>query len=38
MLLKTRDVELGSDFCSEHADTFRRDFHPDLRAGYARLN
>lgn len=28
----------GADFGAEHADTFRRDLHPDLRADYVLAN
>ena len=31
MNLALRGIE--ADFGPEHADTFRRDLHPDLRAG-----
>ena len=29
---------IGADFGPEHADTFRRDLHPDLRADYVLAN
>ena len=34
MNLALRGIE--ADFGPEHADTFRRDLHPDLRADYSR--
>jgi len=36
MNLALRGIE--ADFGSEHADTFRRDLHPDLRADYVLAN
>jgi type I restriction enzyme M protein len=36
MNLAIRGIE--ADFGSEHADTFRRDLHPDLRADYVLAN
>lgn len=36
MNLALRGIE--ADFGPEHADTFRRDLHPDLRAGLIHIN
>ena len=36
MNLSLRGIE--ADFGPEHADTFRRDLHPDLRADYVLAN
>jgi type I restriction enzyme M protein len=38
--MRCRDAGRGieSDFGREHADTFRRDLHPDLRADYVLAN
>ena len=36
MNLALRGIE--ADFGPEHADTFRRDLHPDLRADYVLAN
>jgi len=38
MLCRGAGRSIEADFGPEHADTFRRDLHPDLRADFVLAN